>query len=100
YFLRIGGDIPHWPVSMLLGIVLWNFFSEVTNNGVTSIVNRGDIIRKINFPKYVIVIAGTISAFINLIINLLVIGVFIAVNGVDLHWTSLLAPLFIIEIFI
>lgn len=47
HFLRIGGDIPHWPVAMLIGIVLWNFFSEVTNNGVTSIVNRGDVIRKI-----------------------------------------------------
>src|SRR5690606_3410648 len=53
YFLGIGRDMQHWPVSMLLGIVLWNFFSEVTNNGVTSIVNRGDVIRKINFPKYV-----------------------------------------------
>lgn len=99
YFLRIGGDIPHWPVSMLLGIVLWNFFAEVTNNGVTSIVNRGDVIRKINFPKYVIVIAGTISAFINLMINLLVIGVFMFLNGVSLSLSSLLAPLFILEVF-
>ena len=100
YFLRIGGDIPHWPVSMLLGIVLWNFFAEVTNNGVTSIVNRGDVIRKINFPKYVIVIAGTISAFINLLLNLVVIAIFIAINGVHLTALAFLSPLFIIEIFI
>ena len=100
YFLRIGGDIPHWPVAMLLGIVLWNFFSEVTNNGVTSIVNRGDVIRKINFPKYVIVIAGTISAFINLLLNLIVIAVFLIINQVDLTWLALLTPLYILEIFI
>ena len=100
FFLRIGGDIPHWPVAMLLGIVLWNFFSEVTNNGVTSIVNRGDVIRKINFPKYVIVIAGTISAFINLLLNLAVIGIFMVINGVQLTSLALLSPLFIIEIFV
>lgn len=100
YFLRIGGDIPHWPVAMLLGIVLWNFFSEVTNNGVTSIVNRGDVIRKINFPKYVIVIAGTISAFINLLLNLVVITVFMIVNQVELTWLSLMTPFFIAEIFV
>ena len=47
FFLRIGSDIPYWPVALLLGIVVWNFFAEVTNNGVTSIVNRGDVIRKI-----------------------------------------------------
>lgn len=100
YFLRIGSDIPHWPVALLLGIVLWNFFSEVTNTGVTSIVNRGDIIRKLNFPKYVIILAGSISALINLGINLLVIMVFMAINGVDPSWSMLIAPLFILEIFI
>lgn len=99
YFLRIGSDIPHWPVALLLGIVMWNFFSEVTNNGVTSIVGRGDVIRKINFPKYVIVLAGSVSALINLFLNLVVIAVFMVINGVDLHWAALLSPLYIIELF-
>ena len=99
YFLQIGGDIPHWPVAMLLGIVLWNFFSEVTNNGVVAIVNRGDVIRKINFPKYVIILASTISAFINLLLNLIVIAIFMAINGVELSWSALLAPDYILEIF-
>lgn len=100
YFLGIGKDMHHWPVAMLLGIVLWNFFSEVTNNGVTSIVNRSDVIRKINFPKYVIVIAGTISAFINLLLNLIVIVVFMVINGVDFSWAALLSPLYVLEIFV
>lgn len=100
YFLKIGSDVPHWPVAMLLGIVMWNFFSEVTNIGVTSIVNRGDLIRKINFPKYVIVVASTISALINLAINLAVVGIFMAFNGVDPSWMLLLAPLFILQMFV
>jgi ABC-2 type transport system permease protein len=100
YFLRIGSDVPHWPVALLLGIVLWNFFSEVTNNGVSAIVGRGDVIRKINFPKYVIILAGSISAVINLGINLLIIAVFMVFDGVDIHWSALLSPLYIAEIFI
>lgn len=100
YFLRIGSDIPHWPVALLLGIVMWNFFTEVTNNGLLSIVERGDVIRKINFPKYVILLSSSISAFINLLLNLVVIGVFMAINGVELSWSALLSPLYIIEIFL
>lgn len=100
HFLQIGGDIPHWPVAMLLGIVLWNFFAEVTGNGITSIVDRGDVIRKINFPKYVIVVAGTISAFINLLLNMLVIAVFMIINQVSLSWYALLSPLLVLELFI
>lgn len=100
YFLKIGSDTPHWPVALLLGIVLWNFFTEVTGNGLGSIVGRGDIIRKINFPKYVILLSGSVSAFINLLLNLVVIAVFMAISNVALTWNSLLSPLYILEIFI
>lgn len=99
HFLRIGEGIPNWPVAMLLGIVLWNFFTEVTGNGLTSIVARGDVIRKINFPKYVIVFASSISALINLGLNFIIIAIFMMISGVDLHWSALLVPLYIVEIF-
>jgi len=100
HFLKIGEGIPNWPLSMLLGIVLWNFFSEITNNGLNSIVTRGDVIRKINFPKYVIVLASSISALINLAINFIVIGVFMIIAGTDVHWSALLTPIYIFEIFV
>ena len=70
HFLRFGNGIPHFAVALLLGIVMWTFFIEATNQGMQAIVLRGDLIRKINFPKYIIVISGTISALINLIFNL------------------------------
>ncbi|HZM64568.1 MAG TPA: ABC transporter permease [Candidatus Saccharimonadales bacterium] len=93
--LRIGSDIEHYAVYLLLGVVLWNFFVEATGQGLSAIVARGDLIRKINFPKYIIVVSGTISALINLTINLVVIGVFMAINGVDLLAT---APLVVLPI--
>jgi ABC-2 type transport system permease protein len=65
-----------------------------------AIVSRGDLIRKINFPKYIMIISGTISALINLFLNLIVIFVFIVINGVDLHWSILMLPLNILELYI
>lgn len=99
-FLRFGDDIPHYPVYLLLGVVLWNYFVEVTVNGVTSIVAKGDLMRKLAFPRYVVVLAGSFSALINLTINLLVIGVFIFINGVDLTWNIIWVPFVILELFI
>ena len=95
-----GSDIPHYPVYLLLGILLWNYFVEVTSNGVTSIVAKGDLIRKLNFPKYVIILAGSFSALINLCISFIVLGVFMFINGVDLHWSSLLVVLPLFELFV
>jgi ABC-2 type transport system permease protein len=99
-FLRFGDAIPHYPVYLLLGVVLWSYFVEVTVNGVTSIVGKGDLMRKLAFPRYVVVIAGSVSALINLVINLLVVMLFIVFNGVDLTWNIVWLPLIILELFI
>lgn len=99
-FLRFGSDIEHFPIYLLLGIVLWGFFAEATTQGLQAIVSRGDLIRKINFPKYIIVISGTISALINLLINLLVVGVFLIINGVHLDSTVLLFPFLLLELYV
>lgn len=101
HFLRFGADIPHFAVYLLLGIVLWNYFAEVTNNGVGAIVGRGDVLRKINFPKYVVVLAGSLSALINLCINLLVVAAFMFFVGAEPHpLVIIFAPLLILELFI
>lgn len=99
-FLKLGDDVPHYPVYLLTGIVLWNFFAEVTNNSVTAIVDKGDMIRKINFPKYVIILAAAFSAVINLILNAIVVGFFILLSGSDVNINILLVPLLVIEIFV
>lgn len=99
-FLRFGDDIPHYPVYLLLGVVLWNYFVEVTVNGVTSIVAKGDLMRKLSFPRYVVVVAGSVSALINLAINLLVVVAFVLFNGVDLTWNVIWLPFIILELFI
>ena len=99
-FLKVGAATPHFPVYLLLGIVLWNYFTEVTTGSVGAIVGRGDLLRKINFPKYVIILAGSFSAFINLLLNFVVIAVFMVVTHVPLTWTALLIIPLIAELFI
>lgn len=98
-FLRFGEGIPHFAVSLLLGLVLWTFFTESTTQGMQAIAARGDVIRKINFPKYIIVISGTISALINLALNLIVVFIFMIFDGVDFGWTALLFPFTVLLVY-
>ena len=99
-FLKIGGDVPHFPVYLLLGIVLWNFFSEMTAQSLGSIVGRGDLIRKIRIPRWIVVISSSISALINLLLNLLVVVLFLFINHVDLLRTTLWLPLILLEVYV
>ena len=69
-FLKFTDGTPTFPLVLLLGISLWNFFAEATNMGLTAIVGRGDILRKIHFPNYIIVVSATVGALISLAINM------------------------------
>lgn len=98
-FLKFGADVPHFSVSLLLGIIMWNFFNETTTGGMMSIVGHGDLLRKIHFSKYVIVIASSMSAMINFGINFVVVVVFALINGVSLTWSWLLMVPLVLELY-
>jgi ABC-2 type transport system permease protein len=100
YFLPVGNNIPHKPQYLLLGIVLWNYFVEVTSGSVGAIVGKGDLLRKINFPKYVVILAVSISALINLALNAVIVAVFMIIGHVSLSWNALLIIPLIIELFV
>lgn len=99
-FLKLDSGTPYYASYLLLGIVLWNFFAEITVGSVGSIVGKGDLLRKINFPRYVIVLASSVSAFINLLFNMIVIGILMAIQHVDISIYALLAPLLLIELYL
>jgi len=97
--LRFGGDIPHYPVYLLAGTTLWSFFTECTSQGIQAMVIRGDLIRKICFPKYIVVVSSTLTAVINLLINLVVVIIFALINGVTPSWTWLIVPVLVLELY-
>lgn len=100
YIAPIGKGVEHYGVSLLIGIVLWNFFSETTMVGASSVVAHGDLMRKISIPRYLVVVASSISAFINLGLSLIVVFLFAFLNGIVPQWSWLLLPLVIVELFV
>lgn len=98
--LKAGGDVPHFGVYLLVGIVIWNYFTEVTNGSISAIVGRGDLLRKVNFPRYVIILSGSFSALINLFFNSIVIAIFLVIAKTEISPSVVFLPLIIIELFI
>ena len=98
--LRFGGDIPHYPVYLLTGTVLWNFFTECTGMGIHAIESRGDLIRKLSFPKWIVVVSATSTAVINVLINMVVVTVFALINGVTPALTWLVVPILLVELYL
>lgn len=96
----MGSEIPHYPVYLLLGIVVWSFFTESTVSSLFSIVNKGDLLRKVYFPRITLIISNTGTTFLTFISSLLIVFLFMFINDVPLTWRVLVLPLIFIELYI
>jgi ABC-2 type transport system permease protein len=91
------GAAAHFYGAQLLGsIVLFTFFSEATTGAVRSVVDRENLVRKIQFPRLAIPISVVLLALFNLALNLVVVMTFAVVADVRplLSWLEL--PLIIL----
>jgi ABC-2 type transport system permease protein len=93
---RIGSQVPHYPVLLLLNIVLFGFFQEATVMAVSSIVTQEAVVRKTQFPRLVIPLAVVLTALFNVLLNLVVVFIFILAFGVTPTWTWLLVPVILV----
>src|SRR5271170_7793198 len=62
-----------YGVQLLGSIVLFTFFAEATAGAVRSVVDRENLVRKIQFPRLVIPLSVVLLSFFNLMLNLVVV---------------------------
>jgi ABC-2 type transport system permease protein len=82
---------PHYGAQLLGSIVLFTFFNEATSGAVRSVVDRENLVRKIQFPRLVIPLSVVLLALFNLGLNLIVVLGFALAEGVTpmLSWLEL-----------
>lgn len=85
--------VDNFPLYVLSGQVVFNFFSESTTQAMTSIIGSAPLIKKIYVPKYLFVISRIISSFINLLAAFTALLLVMIVTRAELHWTMLLVPI-------
>ena len=100
YVFKLGRAIPNYPIYLLIGITMWGFFAETTSMCMNSIVGSGDLIRKVYFPRIILPIAMSLTSFLTLILNLVVVFGFMAYARVPLTINIFLLPLILIEFYV
>ena len=84
-------DIEHYPIYLLSGQVIFNFFSESSSMSMSSIINNAPLLKKIYIPKYMFVLAKAISGAVNLLASFLALIIVMLVLRVDFHFTAFLS---------
>jgi ABC-2 type transport system permease protein len=94
--LSFGGLVDHYGLFLLLGVVLFFFFSDASRRTMSSIVDQGALLRRVAFPRLIIPVSVTQTAFLTFVMNLIAIGALIAWNRIipSVNW-FLLVPLIV-----
>lgn len=99
-FLRMTDGTPTYPVVLLLGICSWQSVIDTVGIGLRSIVDRGDLLRKVHFPNYIVVVSASIGSMISLGINYIVVLIFALFSHVQFTWRVLLLPINVLELYV
>ena len=87
-------DIPYFAAYLIIGTVMFNFFSEACGMTLTSILGNASLITKVYMPKYIYPLTRTMSSSVNLAISLLPALVVCLLTGVHFQKSSVLALYF------
>jgi ABC-2 type transport system permease protein len=96
---RVGGDIPHYAVLLLLNLTLFDFFADTTSRAMTAMVARESVVRKMEFPRLALPLSIVLASTFTLVLNLIVVVGFALATGVHPIWTWLLFPVLLLYLY-
>lgn len=85
-----GRNIEHYVIFLFSGQIIFNYFTEATNESMLALVNNASIFSKINVPKYLFLFSKNISAIINFFIIFLIYLFFVIMENIQITWQFLL----------
>ena len=84
-----GRNTPHYLIYLFSGNLIFTYFNEATNQGMTALEMNAHIFSKINVPKYLFLLSKNVSSLINFLLTLVIYLIFVIADGIGLHWNFL-----------
>jgi len=85
---------PYYPLELLTGIIMFQFFSEGTMNGMMSLLNKSQLVTKIYVPRWTIILGSTLNSLLVYLMNLIVLAIFFVIYGVAPSLSGILIFIF------
>lgn len=94
-------NIPNFPLYLICGQTVWNFFNESTNMAMYSVVQNGALIKKVYIPKFIFPLSRVLSCFVTMSFSLMAILIVMLATQATVYWTVFLfwVPLLFLFIF-
>lgn len=86
-------NIENFPVYLILGQIVFNFYSDATNGAMNAVVGGAGLISKVYIPKYIFPMAKVFSALVNLMFSLVAVLIVVLVTKVEITGAILAFPI-------
>lgn len=97
YVFRI--QIEYYSVYLIMGNVIFNFFSEATQFALMSIVGSGQLIKKVYMPKCIFPLSKVMFSFVNFLITLIPVAIVMAYYRIPITRYIFILPIILVCIF-
>jgi ABC-2 type transport system permease protein len=82
-------NIPNFPVFLLSGLLAWNFFSVSLGNGLRSVIDNGNLVKKVAFPREILPLATIGVALVDFVLQSAVLLLVMLIFGYGFHLPAL-----------
>lgn len=89
-------EVQHFPVYILSGLLVWNFFSQATNAAISGLVWGGSLLKRIYIPSTVFGVSAIGTALVNMIMSLVPLVIVMLIDGAPFHLSMLFLPVSIL----
>ena len=79
---RLGANVERYPLYLLCGIVVWNFFSQATSRSLTAVMSRATLLKSLPLRRDVFVLSAVLDVFISHLFELAIFLLFAVYYGV------------------
>lgn len=94
--LIMRSNIEHYTVFMVCGLIPWQYFSTVLNRSSFVMIENGNIIKKVYFPREILPLSLVTSETVNFLITSLIMIAFTIANGLGITKYILLFPVILV----
>lgn len=97
--MRTSG-IPNFSVYLIIGQLLFNFFSESTGNAMGSVLSSAPLLRKVYIPKYIFPLEKVCFGLVNCMFSFIALIIVMIFTGAPVHLTIPLALYPLLTLFV
>lgn len=94
--LIMRSNMENYTVFICCGLIPWNFFSTAISRSSFTMIENGNILKKVYFPREILPISVVTSEAVNFVISTIIILAFVLGTGMGLTWYVIFYPVILL----